>query len=124
MGERDGQHFLGRRHLEVQRKVGGLLYALEVRIANVATIFTQMRRDAVPADLRHDFCRTDRVRMIAAARIPDGCDVVDINAQSQAWGMRQIDQAALLPGLVTGMAARSAGTSSSVYVGKLMSTRG
>jgi hypothetical protein len=45
--------------------------------------------------------------MIAAARIPDGRDMVDVDAEAE-----RIAQAARLPGLIAGMAASESGTSS------------
>jgi hypothetical protein len=56
---------------------------------------------------------TDRVGMIAAARVPDGRDVIDIDAQPEHFGPQAIGQAAaLLPGLTAGIAASSGGTAS------------
>ena len=48
----------------------------------------------------------DRVGMIAAARVPDGRDMVDIDAEAQRAG----HAAARLPGLIAGIAASSGGT--------------
>ena len=48
----------------------------------MATVFAQMGGDAVAADRRDDFCRADRIGMLAAARITDGGDVVDVDAKA------------------------------------------
>ena len=104
----DSQHFLGTRHLEVERQVGRLLYPLEIVVADMPPVLAQMCGDPVAAHRRDDFRRAHRVRMIAAARIADGGDVVDINPETQGS-----THAARLPGLVTPIAASSAGTSPS-----------
>ena len=71
-------------------------------------ILPQMRGDSVSANRRNDFCGTNRIGMIAAACVTDGGDMVDVDAETEAMG-----QDVRLPGLVTGMAASSAGISSS-----------
>jgi hypothetical protein len=48
--------------------------------------------------------------MIAAARVPDGRDVVDIHSKAEATGQA----AARLPGLTAGIAASSGGTESAL----------
>jgi hypothetical protein len=44
--------------------------------------------------------------MVAAARVSNGRDVIDVDAEAQSLGQA----AARLPGLIAGMAARSAGS--------------
>ena len=46
--------------------------------------------------------------MIAAARVPDGRDVIDVDAEAQLPG----HAAARLPGFTAGIAASSGGTAS------------
>jgi hypothetical protein len=46
--------------------------------------------------------------MVAAPRVPDGRDVVDIHSKAEAAGQA----AARLPGLIAGIAASSGGTAS------------
>jgi hypothetical protein len=46
--------------------------------------------------------------MVAAARVPDGRDVIDVDAEAEA----RRHAAARLPGLTAGIAASSAGTAS------------
>ena len=52
--------------------------------------------------------RADRIGMIAAARVPDGRDMVDIDAEAEGAG----HAAARLPGLIAGIAASSGGSAS------------
>ena len=108
VGQGNRQHFLGRRHFEVEWEVGRGLNALEIGIADMSTVFAQMRGDAIAAHRGHDFRRPHRIGMIASARVADGGDVVDIDPQAKGRA-----QALRLPGLVTSMAARSSGNSSS-----------
>ena len=112
MAQRNRQHLVGRRHFEVERQVGRGLDAGEVVIADVAAVFAQMRGDAVSADRRDNLGRADRIRMIAAARVADRRDMVDVDAQAQPpRGGRA--QFARLPGFIAGVAASSGGSSSS-----------
>jgi hypothetical protein len=46
--------------------------------------------------------------MIAAPRVPDGRNVIDVDAEAKTTG----HAAARLPGLMAGIAARSGGTAS------------
>ena len=112
VAQRKGDHFLGRGHFEVQRQRGRGLDACDILVADVAAVFAQMRSDAVAADRRDDLRRTHRIRMIAAARVPDGRHVIDVDAQAQARRNECAHQAARLPGLIAGVAASSGGTSS------------
>ena len=49
VAQRDLQHFLGRRHFEVERQVGRRLDPGEVVVADVAAVFAQVRGDPVAA---------------------------------------------------------------------------
>ncbi len=81
--ERDRDHLVGRRHLEVER-LGDLgLEARDVVVADVAAILAQMRRDAVGAGLDRDLRGTHRIGIAPAARIADGRDVVDVDAEAK-----------------------------------------
>ena len=132
--ERDGEHLLGRRHLEIERQTGGLLDPLEVAVADMAPVLAQMRGDPVAADRGDDLRRAHRVGVIAAARVADGGDVIDVDAQPQRRRLRQhrrvrigagrLVQTLRLPGLVIGIAASSSGSSSSAKVGKLIVEQG
>ena len=83
MGERDREHLLGRRHFEVQRQVDLGHQPVDVAVGDVAAVLAQMGGDAVGAGLGGDDRRAHRIGMIAAARVPDGRDMVDIDAEAE-----------------------------------------
>src|SRR5262249_56269475 len=62
-------HLAGRGHFKIKRPVDVRLEPRDVVIANVATVFPQMCRNAVGAGHNGDLGSLDRVRMPAAARI-------------------------------------------------------
>ena len=108
MPKGDLEHLLGRCHLEVQRQVDLGHQPVDIVVGDVPPVLAQVRRDALGSGLcRHD-CGPNRVGMVAAARVPDGRDVIDIDAEAKT--VRQA--AARLPGLTAGIAASSAGTKS------------
>ena len=82
-GERDSQHVLGRRHLEIQGLRDFGLQPGHVAVADVATVLAQMRGDAVGARLDRGQRRAHRIRPLAAPCIAKGCDVIDIYAEAQ-----------------------------------------
>ena len=86
VGERDREHFLGRRHLEVQRQVDLGHQPVDVAVGDVAPVLAQVGGDAVGAGRGGGMGRAHRVGMIAAARVPDGRDMVDIDAEAEAAG--------------------------------------
>ena len=71
--QRDVDHFVGRRHFEIQRLVDLRLQPRDVLVADVAAILAQMRGDAVGAGLDREQrsrtgsgCRPPRaLRMVA-----------------------------------------------------------
>jgi hypothetical protein len=67
-----------------------------------------MRGDSIRAGFSRDVRSANRVGMIAAARIPDRRDVIDVDAEAESAG----HAAERLPGLIAGMAASSGGTAS------------
>ena len=83
MAKRDLQHLLGRRHFEVQRQVDLGHQPVDVAVGDVAPVFAQVRGDAVGAGFGGHDRGADRIGMIAAARVPDGRDVVDIDAEAK-----------------------------------------
>ena len=85
--QRDRQHLLGRRHLQIERQVDLAAEALDVAIRDMAAILAQMRGDAVGAGLGGEPCGAHRIGMAAAARIADGRDMVDVHAEPQACGL-------------------------------------
>ena len=84
--ERDADHLIGRRHLQVERCFDLRLQARNVLVADVAAILAQMGSDAVGARVDRQLGRAYRIRMAPAARVADGGDVVDIDAETQLIG--------------------------------------
>ena len=80
--ERDPQHVLGRRHLEIQRLGYFGLQPSHVAVADVAAILPQMRGDAVGAGLDRSQRGAHRVRPLTAPRVAQGCDVIDVDAEA------------------------------------------
>ena len=115
MGEGDAEHLLGRRHFEVQRNLQPGHQRVDVGIGDVPAILAQMGGDAVGAGLRRGEGGADRIGMRAAARVPDGRDMVDIDAETQGSGhapSTRLGTGALrLPGFSAGKAASSSGRS-------------
>ena len=81
--ERDGEHFLGRRHFEIERLVDLGLQPRDVVVADMAAVLAQMRGDAVGAGRDRELGRAHRIGMAPAARVADGGDVVDIDAEAK-----------------------------------------
>jgi hypothetical protein len=79
--QRDVDHLAGCSHLEVQRLGQLRLQPRDIIIADVAAILAQMRRDAVGPGRDRRQGGFDRIRMAAAARIADGRDVIDVDAE-------------------------------------------
>ena len=102
----DLEHLLGRCHLEVQRQVDLGHQPVDVLVGDVPPVLAQVRGDAVGAGAGGDVCGAHRVGMIAAARVPDRRDMVDIDAEAKA----SAQAAARLPGFTAGIAASSGGT--------------
>ena len=80
VAQRDFQHFLGSCHLEVQRQRGGGHDSLDIGVADMPPVLTQMRGNSVAADRRHNLRRTHRIGMLTTARIADGCNMIDVDA--------------------------------------------
>ena len=76
-------HFLGRRHFEIERLVDLRLQPRHVIVANVTAILAQMRGDAVAAGRDRKLGRAHGIRMTATTRIADGGNVVDIDAEAK-----------------------------------------
>ena len=106
--ECDGEHFRRRRHFQVQRHGQPRHQRFDVRVANVAAVFAQVGGDAVGTRGDGGERGAQGVRMFAAARVADGCDVVDVHAEPQ---LRHVLRSRL-PGFVAGMAASSGGSAS------------
>ncbi len=108
VAERDGEHLVGRGHFQVERDGEAVREAGDIVVADMAPVLAQVRGNAVGARLGRDQCRADRIGIADAARVPHGRDMVDIDAEAEMVG----HAAALLPGLIAGIAANSAGSAS------------
>ena len=112
MGERDFEHLLGRSHLQVQGKVYLGHQPVDVVIGDVPAILAQVGGDPVgPGPRRRERCPY-RIRVTAAAGIPDGRDVVDIDAQAEPPRHAGSVPDARLPGFTAGMASSAGGSAS------------
>ena len=87
MPQRDGEHLVGGGHLEVEGPGQLALETGDVVVGDVAAILAQVRGDAVGAGLDGKVGGAQRIGMPAAARVADGGDVVDVDAQAQARGV-------------------------------------
>ena len=98
VGERDGEHLLGRRHFEVERDFERGHQPVDILVGDVAPVLAQMRGDAVGAGLRGGEGGADRIGMRAAARVPDRRDMVDVDAEAEVAGSRRLPAPRLLGG--------------------------
>ena len=89
MPQRDGQHFRGGGHLQIEGQGQLLLEAGNVGIGNVATILAQVRGDAIGAGLDGQMGGAQRIGMAATARVADGGDVIDVDAEAQVRGWQR-----------------------------------
>ena len=85
----DGRHLGRGGHLQVHARLQGLRHALHVVVLNVATVLAQMQRDAVRARLLRLQCGMERVRVGGAARLAQGGDVVNVDAEQDAGAPEQ-----------------------------------
>ena len=105
MPERDSQHFLRRRHFEVQRHRQRRHQRGDILVANVPPVLAQMGGDAVCARLGGQQRRFDRVGMRSPARVANGRHMIDVDAQAQMSGGSRHYYCFRLPGLIAGIAA-------------------
>ena len=84
--DRDRDHLLGRRHLEIERLGDLRLEPRHVLVADVPAILAQMRGDAVGARFDRDLRRAHGIGMPSAARVANGRDVVDVDAEAKMRG--------------------------------------
>ena len=82
--------------------------AVDIGLGDVPAVFAKVRSDAVSPGVGGDVRGAHRVGMIAATRVPDRRDMVDIEAEAEPLS----HAAARLPGLTAGIAARSGGRAS------------
>ena len=88
MAQRDGEHLVGGRHLEVERPGQLALEPGDVGIRDVAPVLAQVRGDAVGARLDGQMRGAQGVGMPAAARVADGGDVIDVDAKAEVGRRR------------------------------------
>ena len=81
--ERDLDHLARRRHLEIERLGQLRLQPRDIVVADVAAILAQMRRDAVGAGRDREQRGLHRIGMAPAARVADGRDVIDVDAEAE-----------------------------------------
>ena len=81
MLERNVEHGLGRGHLEIERLPDRSLEAAHVVVVNVPAVLAQMRGDSVGAGFDRHERRADRIGDRAAARVADGRDMIDVDAE-------------------------------------------
>ncbi len=84
-GRGDGHHLLGRRHFKIERPLRPCPEPCDIVVADVATILAQMRGDAVSPRRHRDLRGLQGIGMPATARVADGGDVIDVDAQAEFW---------------------------------------
>lgn len=83
------EHLLGAGHLEVERGPAADRQLLDVGVLHVPPIFPQVRRNAVRAGRFACQGGCDGVGFIGLSRLPDGGDVVDVNAETKGQHRRK-----------------------------------
>ena len=81
--QRNVEHRLGRGHFEIERLFDRRLEPQHVVVMNVPTVLAQMGGDAVSAGFDREQRRADGIGNGAAARVADGRDMVDVDAEPQ-----------------------------------------
>jgi hypothetical protein len=84
--ERDCEHLIGRRHLEIERLVNFSPQSRDVFVTNVTPILSQMRGNSVSPCSYRQSRRADGIRMPPAPRVADGGDMVDIDTEAKLLG--------------------------------------
>jgi hypothetical protein len=79
----DIEHFLRRRHLEIERHVYGAGDLRNIRVGDVPAIFAQMRRYSVGTGFLGQNGGAHGIGMMSTAGVPDGGDMIDIDAQAK-----------------------------------------
>ena len=88
----DADHFVGRRHLQVELDVRQLAQPAHVLVLDVAPVLAQVHGDAVgAAEVRLDR-RPHRVGLVRAPRLAHGGDVVDVDAKLDHRARSQLVQ--------------------------------
>src|SRR5579862_8131473 len=82
--KRNAEHFFRRRHFKIQRLVDLGHEPGDIVIEDVAAVFAQMRSDAVATCRNRKLGRANRIGMTPPARITNGGDMIDVDAEAQA----------------------------------------
>jgi hypothetical protein len=72
-------HFGGGSHFEIQWDGECVHQGVDIRVADVSTVFAQVCGDAVGASVLRQYRGPHRIRGVAAARIAHCCHVVDVH---------------------------------------------
>ena len=83
VGQRDFEHFLGRRHFEVQRDFEPGHERVDIGVGDVPPVLAQMGGDPVGAGRGGGEGGADRIGVRPAARVPDRRDMIDIDAKAE-----------------------------------------
>ena len=86
MTQRNGKHFFGRCHFKIKRQIDLAHQTFDVMVTDVATVFAQMRRDAIGTGSRCHFRCPHRIGMIPAARVTNGGNMINVDAETQICG--------------------------------------
>jgi hypothetical protein len=81
--QRDADHFVGDRHFQVHLGLQQFAQDMYVGILDVAPVFAQMQGDRIGAGRFRQQRRLHRARVTGAARLAQGGDVVDVDAEMQ-----------------------------------------
>ena len=73
--------------VEVQRQVDLGHQPVDIFVGDVTPVLAEMRRNAIRASLRRGMGRAQGVGMPPASRVPDGRDMVDIDAEAEIHGV-------------------------------------
>ena len=84
--ERDLQHFRRCRHLEIEGQVDLAAQSPDIVVRDVPAILAQVRRNPVGPGLGGDARGPHGIGMAPAARVADGRNVVDVDAEAQLAG--------------------------------------
>ena len=90
--QRDVDHLARRRHLEIQRLGELRLEPRDVVVADMAAVLAQVRRDAVGAGLDRKQRSLHGIGMASAARVADGRDVIDVDAEAECVSSHFVTQ--------------------------------
>jgi hypothetical protein len=82
MTQRYRQHLLCGCHFQIDRQPRPGHDRIQIAVSDMPPVFTQVDCDTIAARGFNDLKRAHRIGMIAATRITDGGNVIDVDAQS------------------------------------------